>query len=63
MTDEQYYSMLRGMKIIDTYMVDIDGDGLFPCLVIENLMGDRFEMMVCQDPEQNGPGFLAWYHQ
>lgn len=61
-TEEEYYSLLRGMKIIDTYMVDAGDcyDQPFPCLVLENLIGDRFRMLVCRDPEQNGPGFLVW---
>lgn len=60
MSDEEYYSLLRGMKIVDTFMVQID-DNIFPCLVIESLMGNRFHMIVSRDPEQNGPGFLYWY--
>jgi hypothetical protein len=62
LTEDEYYSQLRGMNIVDTYMLDLGEyySAPFPCLVVEDLEGNRYEILVSRDREQNGPGILFW---
>ena len=59
---DDYYSQLKGMQIIHTFMLDLGEfySDKFPCLVLQDIAGNIYHMIVSRDPEQNGPGFLHW---
>jgi hypothetical protein len=62
-TDEEYYSQLKGMTIIDTKMMNL-GDfygKLVPTLTLQDLFGNKYQVFVFCDAEENGPGHLSMY--
>lgn len=54
------YTFLVGMTIVDAYMIDFGEyyNDLFPCLLVENKQGEKYELIISRDPEKNGPGVI-----
>lgn len=54
------YTFLVGMTIVDAYMIDFGEycNDLFPCLLVQDKEGNKYELLVSRDSEQNGPGVI-----